>query len=129
MTAKNTLTIAAILLITGVAIGALGAHSLAPKITESQLASYHTAALYHFLHALGMLAVGILMLLRPSRQLRIAAWLMLVGICLFSGSIYLLACRDLLGITNYRWLGPITPIGGVCFMAAWGMVAVAARKM
>ena len=129
MTTKNTLTVASILLILGVALGAMGAHALAPKITAAQLGTFQTAVLYHFLHALGMLAVGILMLIRPNRALGIAAWLMLVGIICFSGSLYLLSCRELLGLTNWRWLGPITPIGGVSFLAAWGCLAVAARKM
>ncbi len=129
MSSKNTITVAAVLLFFGVALGAMGAHALAPKITAAQLATFHTAVLYHFFHAIGMLVIGVFMLLRPNRALGITAWLLLMGIVFFSGSLYLLSCRELLGIANYQWLGPITPIGGVCFMAAWANVALAARKV
>ena len=129
MNPRNTITIAALLLTLGVALGAMGAHALAPKITEAQLATFHTAVLYHFFHALGMLILGVLGIHRSTRSLRIAIWLMLAGILCFSGSLYLLSCRELLGLTSWRWLGPITPIGGVCFMAAWVLVAFDARKM
>lgn len=98
----------------GVAAGAFGAHALKATISPEALAIYHTGADYQMWHALGLLAIGILHQQTPdSKLLRWAGWLMFGGIGLFSGSLYLLA------LTNLRWLGMITPIGGVSFMLAW----------
>jgi uncharacterized membrane protein YgdD (TMEM256/DUF423 family) len=84
------------------------------------IAAYNTAVQYHFWHALGLLIVGILALLMPGAvALKWAGWLMLAGIVLFSGSLYLLA------VTGSRALGAITPLGGAAFIAAWAVLAYA----
>ena len=101
-----------------VALGAFGAHALKARLSADMLAIWHTAVLYHMVHALGCIAIGILMPRYPqqSNKIALAGDLMLIGILVFSGSLYLLA------FTEQRWLGAITPIGGVAFLAAWGML-------
>jgi len=106
-----------------VALGAFGAHGLRHKLGADLLAVYQTGIQYHFYHALGLLAVGLLSLQLPdSSALRSAGGLMLLGIVLFSGSLYLLA------ISGLRWLGAITPLGGLAFIAAWLLLALAVWK-
>jgi len=103
---------------TGVAMGAFGAYGLKNVIAPEMLAVYQTGVQYHFWHALGLGLVALLMRQAPqSRTLAWAAWLMLAGIVLFSGSLYLLA------VSGIRWLGVITPFGGMAFLAAWACVA------
>ncbi len=106
-----------------VALGAFGAHALKARMSPDLLAVYQTAVQYHTTHALGLLAVGIVAHWLPgSVQLQWAGWLFLVGIILFSGSLYLLSAAGL------GWLGAITPIGGTAFLAGWVLFAVAALR-
>ena len=103
-----------------VSMGAFGAHSLKAKIPEDMLSVFQTAVQYHFYHALGLLIVGLLsMYLKPDRYIVIAGWMMFIGIVLFSGSLYVLS------ISGIRWLGIITPFGGIAFILSWIFVAVA----
>jgi uncharacterized membrane protein YgdD (TMEM256/DUF423 family) len=107
-----------------VVLGAFGAHGLRGRLPADLLAIYQTGCQYHVYHALGLLAVGLLGLHLPaSTALRASGWLMLAGTLLFSGSLYLLA------ITGQRWLGAITPLGGVAFIGAWLLLAWAARDL
>ena len=107
-----------------VALGAFGAHALKRVVDEQGLAWWQTAVHYHGLHALALLAVGLLALhLAPSRALRTAGWSFLVGITLFCGSLYLMA------LTGVRGLGAVTPLGGVAFLVAWTALAVAANSL
>lgn len=127
---NNTfLRIAAISGALAVAIGAFGAHGLKPLLNAYQLQIYEKGVQYQFYHTIAILAVGLLILHWPEkRQLRTAGWLFLAGMIGFSGSLYLLACRDLLPFP-VGWAGPVTPIGGVCFIAGWVMLLlVASRK-
>lgn len=106
-----------------VVLGAFGAHALKARISPQMLEVYHTGAQYHFYHALGMLLIGVLAAqLQNSGALRLSGFLMLAGIVLFSGSLYLLA------ITGVTWLGAITPLGGLAFIAAWVVLALAALR-
>ena len=106
-----------------VMLGAFGAHGLKNILTADMLAVFNTGVQYHFYHALGLLVVGLIATQLPaSMQIKWSGWLMFVGIVLFSGSLYVLA------ITGLRCLGAITPIGGVCFILAWGMLAYAVYK-
>lgn len=108
-----------------VAFGAFGAHALKEKLTEHYLAIWETAVQYQMFHALALLAVGILMspsLFGPVTQLSWAGYLILAGIIIFSGSLYVLS------LTGIGILGAITPIGGVAFIAGWIMLIVAAIK-
>jgi uncharacterized membrane protein YgdD (TMEM256/DUF423 family) len=97
-----------------VMLGAFGAHSLKSRLTENMLAAYQTGVQYHIYHALGLILVGIIIIQTlPSSIFKWSGWLMLTGIILFSGSLYFLS------VTNIRWLGAITPIGGIAFIIAW----------
>jgi uncharacterized membrane protein YgdD (TMEM256/DUF423 family) len=111
--------VAAVLLALGVAIGAFGAHGLRGRIDEYSMNIYERAVMYHFIHALGLLFVSTL---QPNTCVKWSAWLMLAGIVLFSGSLYVLA------ITGVRILGAITPFGGVAFIAAWIVLAVSSLR-
>ncbi len=108
----------------GVALGAFGAHGLRHALTEAQMATYRTAVDYQMWHSLGLGLIGALDGRCPGQLLlRWAGWLMLVGILLFSGSLYLLS------LSGIRWLGMVTPFGGVAFLAAWSMLAFFAFKL
>ena len=123
MNARLALLLAAVLLFAAVALGAFGAHALKSKLAADVMAAYQTAVQYHFWHALGLLAVGVLLLHKPdSGALVVAAWLLVAGIVLFSGSLYVLA------LTGARGLGAVTPIGGAAFLAAWAALAWAAWR-
>ena len=118
--AKLFLGIGSTLALLAVALGAFGAHALKARIAPELMTVYHTGVEYHFYHALGLILVGLTALHLPeSRLLKSAGWAMLAGTVLFSGSLYLLS------LTGVRWLGAITPIGGVTFLAAWGLFALA----
>lgn len=104
-----------------VALGAFGAHGLKPILSESLMAVYQTGVQYHSMHALGLIGIGILAQnIKNSLFLKLAGWLLLVGIILFCGSLYALA------ITEIRKLGIITPLGGVSFLLGWLSLTVAA---
>jgi uncharacterized membrane protein YgdD (TMEM256/DUF423 family) len=100
-----------------VAAGAFGAHALKEWLASDLLAIFETGARYQMYHALGLIAVGLL-LARPSITLIASGWSMLGGIVLFSGSLYLLA------LTGVRGLGAVTPLGGVAFLAGWVLLAI-----
>ena len=100
-----------------VSIGAFAAHMLRDRLSPELLNTFQTGVQYHMYHALSLFGIGLLMLNFPSSTLlRISAYLMMAGIVLFSGSLYLLS------ITGTRWLGAITPLGGLCFLAAWMLI-------
>jgi uncharacterized membrane protein YgdD (TMEM256/DUF423 family) len=123
MNARLALVVAAALLFAAVAVGAFGAHALKARLAPESMAIYQTAVQYHFWHALGLLAVGILLQQRPdSGALASAAWLLTAGVLLFCGSLYALA------LTGTRGWGAVTPFGGVAFLAAWGAVGWAAWR-
>jgi uncharacterized membrane protein YgdD (TMEM256/DUF423 family) len=106
-----------------VIFGAFGAHGLRARLSPEMLSVYHTGAQYHFYHALGLLLIGILAGQLPSTgALQLSGYLMLAGIILFCGSLYLLA------VTGITWLGAVTPLGGLAFIAAWSVLAVAVLR-
>jgi len=96
-----------------VALGAFGSHALRGKISDYCLDIYKTAVLYHMVHALGLFAVAWLSTVTNDPKVNWAGLFMIAGILLFSGSLYLLS------ITGLKWLGAITPLGGLSFLAAW----------
>ena len=100
-----------------VAVGAFAAHSLKAMLPLEQLSVIQTAADYQFYHALGLIFIGILTQLPNTVRHRLVGWIMQTGIVLFCGSLYIL------GITGIKWFGMITPLGGLCFLAAWLMLA------
>lgn len=115
----HLITLAAVNGFLVVSIGAFGAHALQARLAETgMLATFETGVLYHMFHTAALLAVAIISAPgNESRLLTSAAYLFLIGIVLFSGSLYILS---LSGIT---WLGAITPLGGLAFLAAWGCLA------
>jgi uncharacterized membrane protein YgdD (TMEM256/DUF423 family) len=101
--------IAAALCFLAVALGAFGAHALKETLIRHAMTDvWNKAVLYHFIHALALLFLAL-----TAAGQRGAWWLLFAGIILFSGSLYLMA------LTNVRWLGAITPLGGLCFLAGW----------
>ena len=101
----------------GVALGAFGAHGLKATLGDMKPV-YETGVLYHLVHAVAILLVGLLSERAPDARWNVVAWLFLAGIILFSGSLYLMA------ITKVSALGFVTPFGGVCFLAGWAYLAV-----
>ena len=110
---KTIIMVASILLALAVAIGAFGAHGLKAHLSPEMLQTYKTGVEYHFYHALGLLLVGVLSLSIPSNLLNWSAFLLVLGIILFSGSLYILA------ISGIKWIGAVTPAGGLSFIAGW----------
>lgn len=113
------LSIAAVAGFTGVALGAFGAHGLKHILSEPMMEIYKTAVNYQMWHAL---ALGLVALLGDHKLLRWAGWAFALGIVLFSGSLYLLAISEL------KWLGMITPFGGIAFLTGWGLLAFVAIR-
>ena len=106
--------LAAALCFLAVALGAFGAHALRSTIESHGLLDvWNKAVLYHFVHAIALLALAL-----AGAANRGAWWLLFAGIVLFSGSLYLMA------LTNGRWLGAITPLGGLCFLAGWAWLVI-----
>ncbi len=106
-----------------VALGAFGAHGLRGRISDHLLTVFHTGVQYQMYHALALLFIGMWAAKNP--QLRYPGWsggLLLAGIVLFSGSLYLLA------LTGTRSFGMITPLGGICFLSGWAVLAAGALK-
>jgi uncharacterized membrane protein YgdD (TMEM256/DUF423 family) len=123
MSARFALTLAAAFLFAAVGLGAFGAHALKARFAAEEMAVWQTAVQYHFWHALGLLAVGILLLQKPDNgALAASAWLLVGGLVLFSGSLYALA------LTGVRGLGAVTPVGGIAFLAAWVTLGWAAWR-
>ena len=103
-----------------IVLGAFGAHGLKRMLSADMLSVYHTGVQYHFYHAFGIIVIGLLLLHFPkSRLMPISGWLMMIGIVLFSFSLYVLS------ITDLRALGMITPFGGISFLTAWALLAYA----
>tara|TARA_R110002096_G_scaffold200944_1_gene385193 strand:- start:1218 stop:1592 length:375 start_codon:yes stop_codon:yes gene_type:complete len=117
----NWIGIAAINMAIAVALGAFGAHGLEGRVSTQQLEWWHTATLYLFVHALGLLLVGLLIRLKYITQT--TAWLLQIGIIIFAGSLYAMT----LGAP--RWFGAITPIGGVLMIVGWLWLAVSAFRL
>ena len=108
-----------------VAFGAFGAHALKGSLPVNMLAAYQTGVQYQFFHALALLLVAVLLQLGSGGE-RFLHWsgkLFVAGIILFSGSLYGLA------LGGPTWLGPVTPLGGLCFLAAWALLFMAGLKM
>ncbi len=101
-----------------VALGAFAAHGLRGRLSAELLSTFQTGVQYHMYHALALFGVGLLTLNYPAASLpKVSGYLFLAGILLFSGSLYLLS------LTGVRWLGAITPLGGLAFLAGWGTLA------
>ncbi|MEM1214462.1 MAG: DUF423 domain-containing protein [Bacteroidota bacterium] len=121
---KQAIRMGALLLAAAVLLGAFGAHALKAMVDPAKVAIFETGVRYQFYHALGVLVCGLVAERANPTRLRWAVRLFLVGILLFSGSLYLLTFTEQL-LLPWGIIGPLTPIGGVCFVAAWGVLAFA----
>lgn len=120
---KKFLTIASVMMALAIAIGAFGAHGLKTIVDESMMKIYNTGVEYHFYNTLGLFAASFIMYLKPkSKKVLVAAWLILVGMIIFSFSLYFLV------ILNIPILGAITPIGGTLLIIAWILLAISIYK-
>ena len=119
---RTPLLLAAIAGFTAVAIGAFGAHGLKDRVSPELLVTFEVGVRYHAYHALALLGLAACGA-RLGRAGTVAAWCFAVGILIFGGSLYTLA------LTGQRWLGAVTPVGGLCFLAGWAALGVAACRM
>ncbi|WP_068839520.1 DUF423 domain-containing protein [Pontibacter akesuensis] len=123
MTQKIILLLASALGALTVAIGAFGAHALAPMLqAANRVDTFETAVKYQMYHTLALLAVGLLLFRVEQPALQVAAWCFFLGILVFSGSLYILCA------TGITWLGAITPIGGTLLIVGWGALFYAILK-
>ena len=99
-----------------VALGAFGAHSLKTRLSPDMLSIFEVGVRYQMYHALGLIAVAWATARWPEANLNAAGWAFIIGIVIFSGSLYLLS------LTDIRWLGAITPIGGLAFLIGWAIL-------
>jgi len=114
---SHFLSLGALFAFVAVAGGAFGAHSLKAILSPDMLTVFETGVRYQMYHALALLTVGWAAHQYPQASFHVAGWLFVAGILLFSGSLYVLA------LSGVRWLGAITPLGGVCFLGGWAVLA------
>lgn len=118
MSGRRFFVAGSILAGTAVAAGAFGAHGLQDRIAPELLDTFTTAARYQMYHGLALLAVAWAVTQWPTAKLAAGGWLLFAGTAVFSGSLYLLA------LTDARWLGAITPLGGLLLLGGWALLAV-----
>lgn len=124
LNAKIFLALGAINAGLAVLLGAFGAHALKDGLPDKLMQAWQTGVQYHFYHALGLILIGLLLLVLPvSPLVKTAGWIMLTGIVLFSGSLYLLC------LFQIKWLGPVTPLGGAAFIIAWILLFTAIIRL
>ena len=109
--------IGSVLAALGVALGAFGAHTLKTRLAPEMLAVFETGVRYQMYHALGLMALAWAMTRWPDRRMTTPAWMLLAGTLIFSGSL------EILAVTGVRWLGAITPVGGMLLIAGWTLAA------
>jgi len=127
---KRSLVAGSLTLFIAVALGAFGAHGLKSQVGPGAVAQWHTGVEYQFYHGLGLVLVALLAARLSAGRIVLIRRLFLAGIALFSGSIYLLATRDILGTHALtKVLGPLTPLGGLCFLAGWAVLFITAWRM
>jgi len=105
-----------------VGFGAFGAHAIKNNISPDLMTIYQTAVDYQFFHSLGLILIGLIFQQHQQKLIKTAGWLMIVGMVIFSGSLYVLS------LTGIRWLGAITPVGGTAFIIAWLLLAIGTIK-
>ncbi len=125
---NSFITVAGISGALAVTLGAMGAHALKDHITPELLQTYETGVRYQFYHTLGLLLTALLMQNNSSGLLRLSGNLFITGIFLFSGSLYFLSTRSLFGIEGMRWIGAVTPLGGLSFIAGWVLLSYSFYK-
>ena len=116
---KKFLQFAIVFALLSVVLGAFGAHALKKVLSEYQLGIFETGVRYQFYHAIALMITFLLSKQIPEQFTRWAGICFTTGILLFSGSLYLLACSELIGLQNKSIVGPMTPIGGLFFILGW----------
>ena len=111
-----------------VSLGAFGAHALRELVDEKAIQTWQTAVQYHFYHLFAIALVAILLKQGTNAWYKRAGYLFIAGILVFSGSLYTMILLKETGATSVNWLGAITPIGGVCFIAGWLFLLIGVRK-
>jgi uncharacterized membrane protein YgdD (TMEM256/DUF423 family) len=119
---KILLSFAAFSAMFSVVLGAFAAHGLKSKLSETLLNTFQTGVQYQMYHSLAVILLVILYRQMPQSLLLYSSGFMLAGIILFSGSLYMLA------LTQIKWFGPVTPLGGICFIVGWALLIAAALK-
>lgn len=119
---KIILSFAAFSAMLSVILGAFAAHGLKNKLSETLLSTFQTGVQYQMYHSLALILLVVLYRQMPQSLLLYSAGFLVAGIILFSGSLYILA------LTQLKWVGPITPLGGVCFIIGWALLIAAALK-
>ncbi len=120
---KTFLLLGAINAFLCVALGAFGAHGLKNSLSADMLVVFHTAVQYHFYHALALMMIGLILIhFAKSKLITLSGWLMLLGIILFCGSLYILS------LTGVRGLGMVAPLGGLSLLSAWALLATGLWK-
>ncbi|KTD53656.1 hypothetical protein Lsan_4066 [Legionella santicrucis] len=119
---KRFMVIGALSAMFATIFGAFAAHALKTQLSAYQIHVFQTGVFYQFIHSLALLFVGIILYRFNAQTIRVSGWLFFAGILFFSGSLYLLS------LTNIKIIGMITPIGGVCFIAAWLLLAIGIHK-
>jgi uncharacterized membrane protein YgdD (TMEM256/DUF423 family) len=125
---KAILITASLLAALAVALGAFGAHGLKALILPEKLEVFKTGVQYHFYHAFALALVGVVSQFIDNQWLKCSSWLFGVGILLFSGSLYLLTYFTIANTEGGKWVGAITPIGGLCFIFGWLSLVLAISK-
>jgi uncharacterized membrane protein YgdD (TMEM256/DUF423 family) len=120
---KKFITTGAIMGALSVILGAFGAHALKEMVSPEHLVTFETGVRYQFYHAFALLAVGILYKEFPSKLLQWAGNFFIAGTVLFSGSLYILTTMP-----QMKWAGPVTPLGGLCFIIGWILLAMGCMK-
>lgn len=115
---KTLLIVGSLVLASAVIIGAFGAHALKARLAPDMLQIYQTGVEYHFYHGLGILLIGVIGMQLSHSLIHTAGWVLTLGVLVFSGSLYVLA------LTGMRWLGAVTPLGGLAFIIGWVLLAI-----
>ena len=119
---KDWIVLGSCLAALAIALGAFGAHGLKSKVSSEDLIIFETGVRYQIYHSIALIILGVISYTLPSLQLSIIGYLFTFGILIFSGSLYVLVLTDL------RWFGAITPIGGLCFIFGWILFAIRVFK-
>lgn len=128
MKQKNILLAGIVMAGLAVILGAFGAHGLKKIVTPEQLDVFKTGVQYQFYHAIGMIIVGLIAQHLEHILIKRAAWMFFAGIIVFSGSLYIMTLFYALNTEGVRWIGAITPVGGVLFITGWVMLGVGLLK-
>jgi uncharacterized membrane protein YgdD (TMEM256/DUF423 family) len=126
---KRFLSISFLLGAAAVALGAFGAHALKEMVDERAIQTYQTAVQYHFYHLFALALTGLLLKAGPNVWFKRAGYLFISGIIVFSGSLYSMTFLKAASVEGVQWLGAITPLGGVCFIAGWLLLLVGLKAV